>query len=213
MTNQMVINYKDDAFTNSLIIAQGTGVDNRSTYLLIEKYKTELEEFGRVSFQMTPLETKGGIQKLKVYRLNEEQATFLISLMKNTKPVVQFKKALVKEFYHMKKFIHTLVTTRKDFPLLTDNIKLLYESPKPYHFSNECDMINKLVTGMTAKKFREAHNIPKGESIRPYLTDKQIELMEKLQKADVGLLIAFPNYEDRKRHLEWYMLQLQKNVA
>ena len=85
--------------------------------------------------------------------------------------------------------------------------------PKPYHFSNECDMINKLVTGMTAKKFREAHNIPKGESIRPYLTDEQIALMEKLQKADVGLLIAFPNYEDRKRHLEWYMMQLHKSVA
>lgn len=213
MTNQMVVNYKDEAFTDSLIIAQGTGVEHSSVIRLATNYKNELGEFGRVGFQIVPLETKGGIQKVKICRLNEEQATFLISLMKNTKPVVQFKKALVKEFYNMKKFIHTLVTTRKDFPLLTDNIKLLHENPKPYHFSNECDMINKLVTGMTAKKFREAHGIPKGESIRPYLTDKQIELMEKLQKADVGLLIAFPNYEDRKRHLEWYMLQLQKKVA
>lgn len=213
MNNQMVINYKDEAFTNSLIIAQGTGVEHSSVIRLATNYKTELEEFGRVGFQIVPLETKGGIQKVKICRLNEEQATFLISLMKNTKPVVQFKKALVKEFYSMKKFIATLVTTRKDFPLLTDNIKLLHESPKPYHFSNECDMINKLVTGMTAKKFREVHNIPKGESIRPYLTDEQIALMEKLQKADVGLLIAFPNYEDRKRHLEWYMMQLQKSVA
>lgn len=213
MNNQMVINYKDEAFTNSLIIAQGTGVEHSSVIRLATNYKTELEEFGRVGFQIVPFETKGGIQKVKICRLNEEQATFLISLMKNTKPVVQFKKALVKEFYSMKKFIATLVTTRKDFPLLTDNIKLLHENPKPYHFSNECDMINKLVTGMTAKKFREAHNIPKGGSIRPYLTDEQIALMEKLQKADVGLLIAFPNYEDRKRHLEWYMMQLHKSVA
>ncbi|MDE6425125.1 MAG: Rha family transcriptional regulator [Ruminococcus sp.] len=207
---ELTFNYKDKAFTNSLIIAQGAKVDHRSTYLLIEKYKTELEEFGRVSFQMTPFETKGGVQKIKVYRLNEEQATFLISLMKNTKTVVAFKKELVKQFYQMKKFIQALVTTRKDFPLLTENIKLLHENPKPYHFSNECDMINKLVTGMTAKKFREVHGIKKSESIRPYLTAEQLELMEKLQKCDVGLLVAFPNYEQRKRHLEWYMSQIQR---
>ena len=39
----------------------------------------------------------------------------------------------------MEKFIQTLVETRTQFPLLTDNIKLLHENPRPYHFSNECD--------------------------------------------------------------------------
>ena len=32
-----------------------------------------------------------------------------------------------------------MVETRTQFPLLTDNIKLLHENPRPYHFSNECD--------------------------------------------------------------------------
>ena len=113
----------------------------------------------------------------------------------------------------MERFIKTLVETRKEFPLLTENIKLLHDNPKPYHFSNECDMINRIVTGMSAKQFRQAHGIEKGKSIRPYLTDEQIQLMETLQKVDVGLLVAVPDYEQRKCHLEWYKLKLGEKTA
>lgn len=169
------------------------------------------KEFNQSNFGLVKYKDSKG-EKRKAYDMTRDGFMFLVMGYRGKKASA-IKEMYIKRFNDMEKFIHTLVTTRKDFPLLTDNIKLLHENSKPYHFSNECDMINKLVTGMTAKKFREAHNIPKGESIRPYLTDKQIELMEKLQKADVGLLIAFPNYEDRKRHLEWYMLQLQKTVA
>lgn len=210
---ELTFNYKDKAFTNSLIIANGTSVEHRAVIQLVTKYADDISEFGKVTFQMLPLEGSVTGQKIKMCRLNEEQATFLISLMKNTKPVIAFKKELVKQFYQMKKFIQALVTTRKEFPLLTENIKLLHDNPKPYHFSNECDMINKLVTGMTAKKFREIHGLAKGESIRPYLTDEQLELMEKLQKCDVGLLVAFPDYEQRKRHLERYMSKIQQKSS
>lgn len=136
--NELTFIYKDTAFTNSLIISKGANVDHRSAYLLIEKYKVELEEFGRVSFEMIPLETNGGIQKIKVYRLNEEQATFLISLMKSTKPVIDFKKELVKQFYQMKSFINTLITARKEFPLLTENIKLIHEKVSLSSWVEEC---------------------------------------------------------------------------
>ena len=124
------------------------------------------------------------------------------------KKAAYFKELYIEMFNEMESFIRTLVTTRKEFPLLTENIKLLHDNPKPYHFSNECDMINKLVTGMTTKKFREVHGIKKGESIRPYLTDEQIELMEKLQKCDIGLLVAFPDYEQRKKCLLQYIAQI-----
>ncbi len=103
--NDLVMIKSDEVYTTSEIIAEGANVDHRSTYLLIEKYKVELKEFGRVSFEMIPFETNGGIQNKKLYYLNEEQATFLISLMKNTKPVVAFKKELVRQFFAMRKFI------------------------------------------------------------------------------------------------------------
>lgn len=123
---------------------------------------------------------------------------------------MQFKELYIKRFNEMESMIKSLVMARQEFPLLTDNIKLLYESPKPYHFSNECDMLNRIVIGMTAKQFRIANGIDKGKSIRPYLSEKQIQMLEILQKVDVGLLVAFPEYEQRKRHLEWYKQKLEE---
>ena len=46
--------------------------------------------------------------------------------------------------------------------------------------------------------------IAKWESIRPYLNNEQIKMLERLQLADVGLLVAFPKYEDRMRYLDRY---------
>ena len=64
---------------------------------------------------------------------------------------------------------------------LTANIKLLHDHPRPYHFSNECDMLNRIVLGLTAKQFRLANGIEKGKSIRPYLSDSQIMMLDTLQ--------------------------------
>lgn len=74
-------------------------------------------------------------------------------------------------------------------------------------------MINRIVTGMSAKQFREANGLAKGTSIRPYLTDEQIELLETLQKVDIGLLVSVPDYQQRKRHLEWYKMKLLEKIA
>ena len=31
-------------------------------------------------------------------------------------------------------------------------------------------------------------------------------------KVDVGLLVAVPDYQQRKRHLEWYKLKMEENA-
>lgn len=95
----------NDAFTTSLVIAEGTNNEHRAVRRLIEKYKTDLETFGKVCILNAPLETKGGVQEVTYYRLNEEQATFLITLLRNTKVVVAFKKELVRQFYAMRRLL------------------------------------------------------------------------------------------------------------
>lgn len=42
---------------------------------------------------------------MELFRLNEEQATFIITLLKNSKQVVAFKKELVRQFYIMRQFL------------------------------------------------------------------------------------------------------------
>ena len=151
-------------------------------------------------------------KKQPCYAMTRDGFTFLAMGYRGEK-AAKFKELYIRRFNEMEKFIKTLVSARKEFPLLTENIKLLYDDPKPYHFSNECDMINRIVIGMSAKQFRLEHGIEKGESIRPYLTEEQINMLELLQKVDVGLLVAFPNYEDRKRHLEWYKSKISIQLA
>lgn len=167
------------------------------------------EEFVRQNFVSdTYLDSTG--RKLPCYQMTRDGFTMLVMGYTGTK-AMHFKERYIKRFNEMESFIKTLVMARQEFPLLTDNIKLLHDNPKPYHFSNECDMLNRIVIGMTAKQFRLANGIEKGKSIRPYLTKIQIDMLETLQKVDVGLLVAFPNYEDRKRHLEWYKAKIEED--
>ena len=64
---------------------------------------------------------------------------------------------------------------------------------------------------MMAKEFRLKNGLEKGESIRPHLTQAQVDMLEKLQKIDAGLFVAFPDYRDRKQRLEWYKAKMGEN--
>lgn len=161
-----------------------------------------LSNFGQSSY------TNAQGKKQPCYCMTRDGFVFLAMGYRGAK-AARFKELYIKRFNEMEQFIRTLASARREFPLLTENIKMLHENPKPYHFSNECDMLNRIVLGMTAKQFRLANGIEKGKSIRPYLTKEQIDMLETLQKVDVGLLVAFPGYEERKRHLEWYKAKLE----
>ena len=168
------------------------------------------KEFAERNFALGSYKDKQN-QKRPCYYLTRDGFTILVMGYKGKK-ALRFKELYIRRFNEMEELIKSLVKARTEFPLLTENIRLLHEKPKPYHFSNECDLINRIVIGKSAKQFRLENGIEKGKSIRPYLSKKQIELVEILQKVDVGLLVAFPNYEDRKRHLEWYKQKWEEKI-
>lgn len=196
----------DAARVDSRYVAKEFGKQHKNVLADIKNLDCS-PEFGRLNFEPTSY-VDGWNRKQKAYAMTRDGFMFLVMGYRGKKAAA-IKEAYIKRFNEMESFIRTLVTTRHEFPLLTENIKLLHDNPKPYHFSNECDLINKIVTGYPAKKFRELHGIPKGESIRPFLTDRQIELMDTLQKVDIGLLVSVPEYEQRKRLLEWYKMKFE----
>ncbi|MBS6444532.1 MAG: Rha family transcriptional regulator [Ruminococcus sp.] len=131
--NDLVILKKDDVFTTSKVIADGTGVAHRKLKVTINKYKSVIESFGLLTSYQA--ESTGGRPE-EIILLTEEQATFLITLLKNTDKVVMFKAELVRQFFEMRKFImerHTAewVESRKQSKLnrktQTDAIKELVE--------------------------------------------------------------------------------------
>lgn len=166
------------------------------------------EEFIKNNFTTDTYKDSTG-RKLPCCQMTRDGFTMLVMGYSGAK-AMHFKELYIKRFNEMERFIKTLMLTRKEFPLLTEQIRFIHKNPKPYHYSNECDMINRIVIGMTAKKFRELNNIPKGESIRPYLTEEQLNSLEKLQIIDVGLMVVEPDLKKRKLILESYLINMER---
>lgn len=133
---------KGDIFTTSKIIADGTNNKHYAVRQIIQKYEKVFEEtpeLGKVTFKMEPLESG---QKEKVYLLNEGQAMFLMTLLRNDGVdgvVVKFKAKLASEFIRMRNFIRekqsklwndTRIASKENRLKETDVIKLLAEYAK-----------------------------------------------------------------------------------
>lgn len=116
----------------------------------------------------------------------------------NGKKAAQVRVDYIERFDRMEQFIKSLYAAKMEFPEFTQAIMLAHEEPKHYHFSNEVNMINKIVLGMTAKQFKVEHGLDDVSTIRPYLTQPQIVGIERLQKFDTGLIYTEPDYQKRK---------------
>lgn len=193
---------KDTARANSLMVAKIFAKQHNNVLADIRNLDCS-EEFRLLNFQQSSYKNEQG-KKQPCYDMTRDGFVFLCMGYRGKK-AAKFKEAYIRRFNEMESFIRTLADARTQFPLLTENIKMLHENPRPYHFSNECDMLNRLVLGMTAKQFKEAKGLGDVKSIRPYLDAGQINMLELLQKVDIGLLVSVPDFEQRKRHLEWYM--------
>ncbi|MGJ0848331.1 Rha family transcriptional regulator [Tissierella praeacuta] len=100
--NNLVTIKKNDIFTDSLVIAEGTGYEHHTITRKIRDYFEDFEELGKVGYHNQPMPSG---QTQKIYLLNEPQASYLITLLENNHVVRKFKLALVKEFYRMRQFI------------------------------------------------------------------------------------------------------------
>ena len=89
------------ALTTTQVIAEGVGNEHKAVIQICRKYIDDLSEFGRVTFEMAPFQTKGGSQEREIALLNEHQATLLLTYMRNTKVVREFKMKLVKAFFEL----------------------------------------------------------------------------------------------------------------
>ncbi|MBP3783490.1 MAG: Rha family transcriptional regulator [Butyrivibrio sp.] len=192
------------AKVDSLTIAEAFEKDHRNVIRDIRNLDCS-EEFRQLNFELT-IYTDAQGKKRPCYNLTRDGFTFLVMGYRGEK-AARFKEAYINQFNEMEQFIKCLLEARSEFPLLTANIQLIKENPKPYHFSNECDMLNRIVLGRTAKQVREEHGLKKGISIRPYLTNEEIEAIDQLQRVDIGLLISTPDFQQRKQYLEWYYMK------
>lgn len=136
MKTKLVKVIKNDVFTDSWIIAEGTGNQHKNVKELIQKYQEDIKDFGTLS--VLNGESTGG-RPVEIFQLNEEQATFVMTLLRNSKTVVAFKKELVRQFYAMRQYIMehnsmhwqaTRLESKSNRRMETDEIKQLVQYAK-----------------------------------------------------------------------------------
>lgn len=208
--NDLVYLKKNEPFTDSLVIAEQTGNQHSSVARLIKTQKKRLEKFGELRFSdLKSINPKGG-RPARVYLLNEQQATLLITFLDNTDKVADFKTELVRQFYEMRQFIlerqtETWEQTRHYGKLTrkaeTDTIQKLVEYAKEQGSEHS----DKLYVTYTKLANKMAGVDKRDEATVKQLND--LSLMENiiLHIIDMGILAQKHYkdiYKDCKRRLE-----------
>lgn len=88
--------------------------------------------------------------------------------------------------------------SKTGFLPMTNAILNAHDPVKQYHFSNEADMINKIVLGKSAKVFRDEHSI---KNVRDFIDAAQLAEINRLQIINTGLIEIGMEYQQRKDHL------------
>lgn len=94
---------------------------------------------------------------------------------------------------------------RMEYKPMTDAVKesKIQEGKEPahYHFSNEADLFNRIVLGVSSAKFRKDNDIGKTDPIRDYLSHQQIHAITELQRANTVFISMGWSFEQRKDEL------------
>lgn len=153
--------------------------------------------------QIEPLKFNYRGQDFDYYELNKRDSIVLAARLS---PI--FMAAIIDrwEYLEQKELdnkIHRAVRSESklEYKPMTNAIAEAHEEIKPYHFSNESDLINRIVIGMTASKFRKHHDINKTDMIRDYLSIKQLECIVALQRANTVYIEDGLDFQERKDKL------------
>ncbi|HEG0282874.1 TPA: Rha family transcriptional regulator [Campylobacter coli] len=126
--NDLIVKYNGALVTTQNKISKLTNNNEISIQKLIRTYKADLEEFGILEFENQLIINSKNVKNYKkIYYLNEQQATLLLTYMKNTESVRNAKKVLVFAFYQMKEKLRSLEQEQEKarFKTLSDeNLRL-----------------------------------------------------------------------------------------
>lgn len=104
--NSLVSLKNNEPITTSKIIADGVGNKHKNVMELIQRHEERIKKLrGILPFETEKTNSGKRGRPSQFYILNEIQTTFLISLMDNSEKVLNFKEALVIEFYRMRSYI------------------------------------------------------------------------------------------------------------
>ncbi|HEM3203510.1 TPA: Rha family transcriptional regulator [Streptococcus suis 8830] len=153
---------RKEPYTTSEIVAECAGIQHHTVTRLLRNHKERFEAFGFYGFEIHKLDGKG--RPKKVYHLNEQQATLLITYLDNTPQVVKFKTNLVRAFFEMRdevaQFRYQRALEKPKRKALHEAIETWQEAPKHAH-STVTNLLLKGASGLNKRQLvahRGGHN-------------------------------------------------------
>ncbi|ECJ8324226.1 phage regulatory protein [Campylobacter jejuni] len=185
--NDLVYSLNGGLVTDQNKISTISKVDINSIQKLIRNYKQDLECFGELGFELQKIAKTNK----KIYFLNEQQATLLLTYMKNSESVRNAKKVLVFAFYQMKEKLRSLEQEQEKarFKSLSDeNLRLnsLNHHQKIGYKSQLAQQKEKYENKIKALKYDLDH---KNElSFKRKLSQKELLELRKILARDYGMI-------------------------
>ncbi|EJJ0062907.1 phage regulatory protein [Campylobacter coli] len=185
--NDLVYSLNGGLVTDQNKISTISKVDINSIQRLIRNYKQDLECFGELGFELQKIAKTNK----KIYYLNEQQATLLLTYMKNSESVRNAKKVLVFAFYQMKEKLRSLEQEQEKarFKTLSDeNLRLnsLNHHQKIGYKSQLAQQKEKYENKIKALKYDLEHK--KELSFKRKLSDEELLELRKILARDYGIL-------------------------
>jgi len=104
MTSLTIDQKEEQLVVDSRLVAEELGIDHKPFIRTIRKYQSEFEEMGQLIFENTTVTNSVGAVNQAIFCwLNEEQATYAMTLSRNTEKVRMCKRNLVKAFSEAKR--------------------------------------------------------------------------------------------------------------
>lgn len=196
----------EEPFTTSEVIAECAGVKRDTVQKLIQRHEKDLREFGKVGFEIRPLSGSKTGQTVKAYHLNEQQATLLLTFLRNTPVVIEFKKELVRQFFAMRKELMNIKAIKAERkPLrtsMTDAIKALPDSPhKQFKYSQYTDLAYTAALGRTARQLRKERGADKDATASDYMNADELAAVASMENRISVLLDVGMSYQQIKNSL------------
>lgn len=196
----------EEPFTTSEVIAECAGVKRDTVQKLVQRHEKDLHEFGKVGFGIRPLSGSKTGQTVKVYHLNEQQATLLLTFLRNTPVVIEFKKELVRQFFAMRKELMNIKAIKAERKSLrtsmTDAIKALPDSPhKQFKYNQYTDLAYMAALGKTARQLRKERGAEKFATASDYMSSDELAAVSKMENRISVLLEVSMDYQQVKNCL------------
>ena len=185
--NDLVYSLNGGLVTDQNKISTISKVDINSIQKLIRNYKQDLECFGELGFELQKIAKTNK----KIYFLNEQQATLLLTYMKNSESVRNAKKVLVFAFYQMKEKLRSLEQEQEKarFKSLSDEnqrLNSLNHHQKIGYKSQLAQQKEKYENKIKALKYDLENK--KELSFKRKLSQKELLELRKILAKDYGIL-------------------------